>query len=106
MEAAGEGLRGLQTEPEAWGVSDETRRPSDTVPLDREAIKREMLRAADTSPPPPILAAIAEAQLGVELEVCPCCGVGMVDAKRAARARLAMPQDPGDEPEPVTSVGQ
>jgi hypothetical protein len=75
----------------------ETRRPSDTVRLDREAIDREMRRARDTLPPPPaIVAALAEAQLGVELEVCPCCGVGMVEAKRAARARLAMPRGPED----------
>lgn len=87
-------------------MSDETRRPSDTLRLDRAAIEREMRRAADTQPPPPILAAIAEAQLGIELEPCPCCGVGMVDADRAELVRLALPHDPGDEPEPVTSVGE
>lgn len=87
-------------------MSDEPRRPSDTVRLDRAAIEREMRRAADTQPPPPILAAIAEAQFNVELEVCcVCSGAGLVEAKRNARARFAMPAPPPDADDvPTTPI--
>jgi hypothetical protein len=72
------------------------RRPSsDTLRLRREEIDGLIARH-NTTPPPSVQAAIAEAQ-GIPGEVCAACGgEGLVSPRTNARVRLALPRDPVD----------